>query len=121
MNAALVAGAAGGVAGLLRPGLTGFDLRAADIRQVTGWDGADVRTGDLTDPDFTAAAVDGMDAVVHLAANPHPGATSPYLRGPNAHAVVTLLAAAERAGVRTVLRASSLHTVGGYVAEGMPA
>lgn len=31
--------------------------------------------GDLTDPNFAAEAVAGTDAVVHLAANPRPGAT----------------------------------------------
>lgn len=120
MTAVLVTGAAGGVAGLLRPGLTEFDLRAADLREVTGWEGAEIRTGDLTDPDFTAAAVDGMDAVVHLAANPHPGASWNELRGPNTDAVVTLLDAAWKAGVGRVVLASSVHAVGGYVAEGLP-
>jgi nucleoside-diphosphate-sugar epimerase len=121
MTALLVTGAAGKVAGMLRPGLTGLDLRAVDTREPAGWDGAEIRTGDLTDPDFTAAAVDGMDAVVHLAANPRPSASWPELRGPNADAVVTLLDAAERAGVRKVVLASSVHAAGGYVAAGLPA
>lgn len=117
----LVTGAAGRVAGMLRPELTGLDLRAADLREVTGWDGAETRTGDLADPAFTAAAVDGVDAVVHLAANPDPGASWADLRGPNADAVVTLLDAASLAGVRRVVLASSVHAVGGYVADGLPA
>lgn len=121
MTAVLVTGAAGKVAGMLRPGLTGLDLRAADTREVTGWDGADIRTGDLADPAFAAAAVDGMDAVVHLAANPHPGASWEQLRGPNADAVVALLDAAWRAGVPRVVLASSVHAMGGYVADGLPA
>lgn len=121
MTTVLVTGAAGKVAGLLRPGLRGLDLRAVDTRSPTGWAGADVRTGDLADPAFTAAAVDGVDAIVHLAANPHPGATWPELRGPNADAVVTLLDAAWRAGVTKVVLASSVHAMGGYVADGLPA
>ncbi|WP_157574441.1 NAD-dependent epimerase/dehydratase family protein [Jiangella muralis] len=120
MTAVLVTGAAGNVAGMLRPGLDGLDLRAVDTRDVTGWPGADVRVGDLADPAFTAAAVEGMDAVVHLAANPSPGASWPQLRGPNADAVVTLLDAAWRAGVRRVVLASSVHAMGGYVAAGLP-
>ncbi|MBB5785661.1 NAD-dependent epimerase/dehydratase family protein [Jiangella mangrovi] len=121
MTAVLVTGAAGGVAGHLRSGLTGLDLRVVDTREVAGWDGAEVRTGDLTDPDVAAAAVEGMDAVVHLAANPHPGAAWSELRGPNADAVVTLLDAARKAGVGRVVLASSVHAVGGYVADGLPA
>lgn len=125
MTAVLVTGAAGKVATMLRPELTGHDMRAVDLRaldtrEVTGWDGADVRTGDLADPEVAAAAVDGMDAVVHLAANPDPGASWADLRGPNADAVVTLLDAARRAGVTKVVLASSVHAVGGYVAEGLP-
>lgn len=115
MTAVLVTGAAGNVAGMLRPGLDDVPVRAVDTRPVTGWDGADVRVGDLADPSFTAAAVEGMDAVVHLAANPSPGASWPELRGPNADAVVTLLDAAWRAGVRRVVLASSVHAMGGYV------
>ncbi|WP_157988011.1 NAD-dependent epimerase/dehydratase family protein [Jiangella endophytica] len=121
MTAVLVTGAAGKVAGMLRPALAGQVLRVVDTRDVTGWDGADARTGDLADPGFTATAVEGMDAIVHLAANPHPGATWPELRGPNADAVVTLLDAAWRAGVAKVVLASSVHAVGGYVADGLPA
>ncbi|RIQ32531.1 NAD-dependent epimerase/dehydratase family protein [Jiangella rhizosphaerae] len=121
MSAVLVTGAAGKVAHMLRPGLTGLDVRAVDTREVTGWDGADTRTGDLADPAFTAAAVHGMDAVVHLAANPSPGASWDQLRRPNADAVVTLLDAAWAAGVSTVVLASSVHAMGGYVAEGLPA
>lgn len=120
MTTVLVTGAAGKVAAMLRPGLAGVGVRAVDTREVTGWDGAETRTGDLADPDFTAAAVDGVDAVVHLAANPRPGASWAELRRPNADAVVTLLDAAWAAGVRKVVLASSVHAMGGYVAEGLP-
>ncbi|SDU57193.1 NAD-dependent epimerase/dehydratase family protein [Jiangella alkaliphila] len=121
MTAVLVTGAAGKVAQMLRPALTGLDVRAVDAREVTGWDGADTRTGDLADPDFTEGAVEGMDAVVHLAANPRPASSWPELRGPNADAVANLLDAAWRAGVTKVVLASSVHAMGGYVAEGLPA
>lgn len=117
MTTVLVTGAAGKVAHLLRPGLTGLGLRAVDTREVTGWDGADTRTGDLADPAFTAAAVEGMDAVVHLAANPSPGASWEQLRGPNGDAVMTLLDAAWKAGVPKVVLASSVHAMAGYVAD----
>ncbi|TDD66021.1 NAD(P)-dependent oxidoreductase [Jiangella aurantiaca] len=121
MTAVLVTGAAGKVAGMLRPGLTGLDVRAVDTREVIGWDDADTGTGDLADPGFTAAAVDGMDAVVHLAANPSPGASWSQFRRPNVDAVVTLLDAAWAAGVAKVVLASSVHAMGGYIADGLPA
>ncbi|TDE15044.1 NAD-dependent epimerase/dehydratase family protein [Jiangella asiatica] len=123
MTTVLVTGAAGRVAQQLRPGLDGVDgltLRAVDVREVTGWDGAETAVGDLTDAAFTAAAVAGVDAVVHLAANPRPEAAWPELRGPNVDAVVTLLDTASTAGVRKVVLASSVHAMGGYVQPGGP-
>ncbi|PZF85760.1 NAD-dependent epimerase/dehydratase family protein [Jiangella anatolica] len=119
MTTVLVTGAAGRVAGMLRPGLDGLSLRVVDTRPVTGWDGADVVLGDLADPGFAAAALDGMDAVVHLAANPNADAAWPHLRGPNVDAVVTLLDAARAAGVPKVVLASSVHAMGGYPVDGL--
>lgn len=117
----LVTGAAGKVATLLRPALAGRPVRAVDIRPVTGWDGAEILTGDLTDPAVAAAAVEGVGAVVHLAANPDPRSPWAGLRRSNADAVVTLLDAAGGARVPKVVLASSVHAMGGYVAAGLRA
>lgn len=120
MTTVLVTGATGKVAQLLRPALDDLSVRAVDIKQVTGWDGAETAVGDLADPAFTAAAVEGVDDVVHLAADPRPAASWRDLRGPNADAVVNLLEASAGAGVRRVVLASSVHAMGGYVRRGGP-
>jgi nucleoside-diphosphate-sugar epimerase len=125
----LLTGAAGGVAGQLRDGLAGLPLRVTDVRPVDewytpgGWDAltdpaAEAVSGDLADRDFAASVLAGVDAVVHLAANPSPGAEWPDLRRPNTDAVVTLLETARDLGVRRVVLAGSVHAVGGYVLAG---
>lgn len=127
----LLTGAAGGVAGQLKDGLNDLPLRVADVRPVEewyhagGWDvmGApapEAEAGDLADRDFTASILADVDSVVHLAANPNPGAGWPDLRRPNADAVVTLLETARDLGVRRVVLASSIHAMGGYVLAGEP-
>jgi nucleoside-diphosphate-sugar epimerase len=119
LHRVLVTGAAGGVGRLLLPGLANPGqvgrLRLTDLREIPDPPpGAEVSYGDLTDPDFAAAVTADVDAVVHLAANPDPGAGWPHLRGPNVDAVATLLAAARAAGVARVALASSAHAAGGY-------
>jgi nucleoside-diphosphate-sugar epimerase len=106
----LITGAAGGVAGLLLPGLREqHDVRETD-RRLPG-------QGDLADPTFAAKAVEGMEAVVHLAANANPEATWADLYDTNVVAT-TVLEAAARAGVRKVVLASSGHAMGQYVRPG---
>lgn len=111
----LVTGAAGNVGGMLRPGLDRYALRTLDTRPAPDWDTADQHVGDITDPAVVAAAVHGVDAVVHLAANPLPTATWAELRAPNADGLTTVLDAAVEAGVPKVVVASSVHAMGGYV------
>lgn len=116
----LITGAAGNVASLLRPGLPASSgLRVTDTRDVTGWGAAEVVLGDLADPSFAAEVVDGMDAVIHLAASPLASAPWKDLRVPNVEAAATLLDAAASAGVGRVVLASSVHVMGGYAAPGV--
>ncbi|WP_326629894.1 NAD(P)-dependent oxidoreductase [Nonomuraea fuscirosea] len=118
MTTVLITGAAGNVATLLRPGLEGFDLRATDRRAVEGRGIRATVTGDLSDPEFAAAAVGGVDAVVHLAASPLAGAPWSGLSVPNVDVTATVLDAAAAAGVPKVVLASSVHAMGGYVRSG---
>ncbi|GAB3425520.1 NAD-dependent epimerase/dehydratase family protein [Flindersiella endophytica] len=107
----LITGAAGGVAGLLLPGLREHhDVRETDLRGP--------HAGDLTDPAFAASVVEGMDAVVHLAASANPEATWDELYEPNVIAAATVLEAAADAGVSKVVLASSGHAMGQYVRPG---
>lgn len=105
----VVTGAAGLVGGLVVEGLGDrYDLRPTDIDD-----------GDLRDAPFVGRLLDGAGAVVHLAANADPDTPWAGLRGPNADAVATVLDAAARSRtVTTVVLASSLHAVGGYLDAG---
>lgn len=110
----LVTGAAGGVARRLVPGLrTAYALRLTDRRPHP-----DAITGDLTDPAFARRMCEGVDAVVHLAADADPDQPWQALRSPNADAVVTVLDGAVAAGVPRVVLASSLHALGGHADAG---
>lgn len=105
----LITGAAGGVAGALLPGLADLDVRLTDRVPGPG-----IVAGDLASPPFARSVCEGVDAVVHLAADPDPGHGWSELRGPNADALVAVLDACARAGVPRLVLASSLHAVGGY-------
>jgi NAD+ dependent glucose-6-phosphate dehydrogenase len=117
----LVTGAAGSVGGQLLPGLEGRALRLLDrveARVPAEAVDAEVVIGELTDRDLLARAVDGVDAVVHLAGDPRPDAEWDDLQSPNTDAFVALLGAARAAGVRRVVYASSVHAMGRYEADG---
>lgn len=110
----VVTGAAGLVGGLVVTGLRDrFALRPTDVRPGPG-----ITAGDLRDEAFVDDLLKGARAVVHLAANADPNSTWAQLRGPNADAPATLLDGAVRAGVRTVVLASSLHAMGGHLDAG---
>ncbi|GAA1707133.1 NAD(P)-dependent oxidoreductase [Kribbella yunnanensis] len=97
----LVTGAAGHVAQQVLPALE----RRYEVRPV------DLADGDLSDAAVARRAVTGVDAIVHLAGNPHPNSGWDSLLGPNVVAVANILTAA--ATTRVVL-ASSIHAVGQY-------
>jgi nucleoside-diphosphate-sugar epimerase len=113
----LVTGAAGRVAGQLLPGLADRTLRLLDTVEPPDHGSARRLTGDLADPDLLDRALDGVDAVVHLAGNPDPDARWDELLHPNVEGFVALLGAAHRHGVRRVVFASSVHAMGAYEGE----
>src|SRR5215213_9294108 len=77
-------------------------------------DGRPLIVGELTDRRVLDEALDGVDAVVHLAGNPDPEAPWQALREPNVEGFAQLLAAAHDHGVRRVIFASSVHAMGAY-------
>ncbi|WP_020576226.1 NAD-dependent epimerase/dehydratase family protein [Actinopolymorpha alba] len=117
----LLTGAAGQVARHLLPGLSGYARRLVDVVQplpaADPPEHTDVRVGDLADRAFATEVVQGVDTVVHLAANPRAQASWDALRTPNVDLVATILDAAQRADVRRVILASSVHAMGGYVQQ----
>lgn len=67
---------------------------------------------DIQDLDAFTAAMEGMDAVVHLAGEREVGASWSSLSGPNVEGVYNLFEAARRSSVGKVVFASSNHVTG---------
>jgi nucleoside-diphosphate-sugar epimerase len=96
-----------------------YDLRLVDR---AAWDAArhgpldvETLTADLQDLDACRAACQGIDAVIHLAADPDPEADFlGSLLGNNILATYNIFRAAKESGCRRVIYASSVHAVGSY-------
>jgi UDP-glucose 4-epimerase len=73
--------------------------------------------GELADLDTLKRHCQGIDTVVHLAANPGPSATWDSLMEDNIRGTYHLFVAAKSAGCRRVIYASSIHAVSGYPAD----
>lgn len=76
-------------------------------RSPSGVAGAEDVAGSVTDPAVVARAVDGADAVVHLAAKVSLAGDPADFERVNVHGTEVLLDAAERAGVRRFVQVSS--------------
>ncbi|MBA2482064.1 MAG: NAD(P)-dependent oxidoreductase [Planctomycetes bacterium] len=74
----------------------------------------EIVVGDLSDRGALADACRGMDTVLHLAANPDPSAAWDELIPANIAGTYNLFAAAQSAGCRRVIFASSIHAVIGH-------
>lgn len=77
----------------------------------------EVVQADLADLDRLKQLCDGVDTVVHLAANPDPAATWRSLLESNIAGTYNMFVAARSAGCRRVIFASSIHAVSGYPAD----
>jgi nucleoside-diphosphate-sugar epimerase len=100
---------------LIRPGDSPGPLAEA---------GVDIRTGDINDPAALAAALRGVDRVLHCAARTGPwGPASEYERT-NVRGLEKLVRAAAAAGVRRIVHISSItvhgNDVGGDADESAP-
>lgn len=74
----------------------------------------EVVEGEIEDLPAMRKACEGMDTVVHLAAEPSPGAGWEELLQPNIIGTYNVLTAARDAGCRRVVFASSIHAVSGH-------
>lgn len=104
----LVTGASGLLGGAVARVLV---ARGADVRTLqrrpSGVPGAQDVAGSVTDPEAVARALDGVDAVVHLAARVSLAGPREEFDAVNIGGTTTLLDAAERAGVRRFVQVSS--------------
>lgn len=109
----LITGATGNLGGKLRPHLAGrYELRLLD--RIARGDG-EVIVADLGtwDPAWVKR-FQGVDAVVHLAADPVAYRNWPELIAPNLDALANVFLAAAQSGVKRLVYASSNHVMGGY-------
>jgi uronate dehydrogenase len=112
----LLTGAAGSIGRALRAGLRGQYslLRLLDVApQEPAEAGEEVVTLDLNDRRASEAAMEGVDAVVHLAAIPGEASFDDILEG-NITTTYSVYEAARRAGARRVVFASTNHVIGFY-------
>jgi NAD+ dependent glucose-6-phosphate dehydrogenase len=76
--------------------------------------------GDVIDEETMVEAVEGVDAVIHLAGDPRPEAPWDSVLENNIHGTKVLLDACVDAGVEKFVYASSNHAVGHYETERKP-
>ncbi|HEY3751446.1 MAG TPA: NAD(P)-dependent oxidoreductase [Pseudonocardiaceae bacterium] len=112
----LITGAAGIVGTFLRTRLATPDrtLRLLDIVPPTpaaADEQVEIVTGSISDPDVLAAAIDGVDAVVHLGGQSREDTWANIL-ATNVDGTHSVLDAARTAGVSRVILASSNHAAG---------
>ncbi|HVM00553.1 MAG TPA: NAD(P)-dependent oxidoreductase [Egibacteraceae bacterium] len=110
----LLTGAAGGIGTVLRAGLRGRypELRLLDTEAMdAAGEGEEVVVADLRDYANVEAAMEGVDAVVHLAAIPGEAAFA-EICAHNLVATYHVFEAARRQGATRVVYASSNHAIG---------
>ncbi|MDZ4765210.1 MAG: NAD(P)-dependent oxidoreductase [Chloroflexota bacterium] len=111
----LVTGGAGriGRATLERLVTNGYTLRAIDTKPDFDMDGVEYVVCDINDYAATRAVMDGVDAIIHLAAIPAPTiAPGHEVFRINAAGTFNVFEAAEAAGIKRVVQASSINAVG---------
>jgi NAD+ dependent glucose-6-phosphate dehydrogenase len=113
----VITGSRGDVAGMLVPRLRGrFDLTLVDILPPEDGSSDYVQT-DICDTQALTAACDGADAIVHLAGQRAVSAPWSDLVQPNVLGLVSTFEAAQAAGVKKVVFASTNHVTGMYDRE----
>jgi uronate dehydrogenase len=120
VNTVLITGAAGNLGAKLRRHLEGrYALRLLDIAPRGD---PDIYEADLSQWDTRwVEQFCGVDAVVHLAADPIAQQTWPKLVCPNIDAAINVFQAALQGFVKRVVYASSNHVLGGYKDDPQPA
>lgn len=114
----LVTGAAGNIGRYFALHSEGrYDLRLLchdkeDTAQLK--DKGEIVIADVTKLDDCKKACEGMDVVLHLAANPSPEGTWDSILPLNIGGTYNIFAAAKDKGVRRVIYASSIHAISGY-------
>ncbi len=112
----LLTGAGGKVGSCLAQAFrTRYHLRTFDCQPLP--DDPESICGDLQDYSTLAAAMEGIDVLVHLAAYPNEAPFIETLLPSNIIGAYNAFEAARECGVRRVVFASTMQTVGGYPLE----
>lgn len=115
----LITGAAGRIGTYYRNHVGDrYSLRLVDTRSIDDPSGHESLQLDLSHPESARVACDGIETVLHLAANPH--TTAEFyadLLDPNFKATYNIYRAAKDQGCRRVIFASSINAVAGYPPE----
>ena len=114
----LVTGAAGVIGqGFIRHFGETYDIAGLDLKEAPG---TSTLVANVDDLDVIAPAFDGIESVVHLAASISVDSPWDAVLHANLIGTYNVFEAARRAGVKSVVFASSNHTVGGYEIDGIP-
>ena len=116
----LLTGAAGRVGEAILGGLADerdYEWRLLDRDPPTGDHPGEFVVADITDDEAVREAMDGIDAVVHLAGDPRKTAPWDSVLTNNIDGTRTVFEAAADAGVEKVAFASSNHAVGAFETE----
>jgi NAD+ dependent glucose-6-phosphate dehydrogenase len=119
MSVVAVTGGAGRIATAIRPVLREhYQIRLVDVREpaaeLAGDDFRNVQIANFSDVE---SALQGTDAVVHLAADPSTGASWSSQLSNNIEGTRNVFEAARRGGARKIVFASSNHVMGFYNLE----
>jgi nucleoside-diphosphate-sugar epimerase len=112
----LITGAAGRIGSSLAEQLKErYDLRLHYHRTIPDQPpGSDTVVADIADYDQIARAMEGIDAVVHMAGDPRTSASWEDVRDKNISGTYNVYESARRAGVKKVVFASTNHVMGMY-------
>jgi L-arabinose 1-dehydrogenase [NAD(P)+] len=110
-----VTGAAGNVG---REALRAFEDHDVTAATHSDHDDVDSTVLDVTDREAVREVLGGHDVIVHLAANPDPGADWDDLVGPNIEGTHNVYAAAVETGIDRVVFASTNHVHQNHVLDG---
>ena len=91
-----------------------YEWRLLDREPLVGDQGGETVVADVTDEDAIRDAMEGMDAVIHLAGDPRPEAPWDSVLRNNVDGTRVVFEAAAEAGVEKIAFASSNHAVGAY-------
>ena len=116
----LITGAAGRIGQVMRAGLKDrYDLRLMYHRTVLeAVEGEEVAMGSVADMAAIEGAVDGVDAVVHMAGDPSTSAPWESVLEKNIQGVYCTYEACRKKGVKRVIFASTNHVTGFYEQDG---